>query len=103
MSVTDKKTGCEYYGTKLFGYVQDTSNLPSCRFLINLGKCGENEIWTYSFSGDITLSEDEFREFIRLYDRDFKDYTGIPLRYVEDYEKLEAITASDGDKLLQWF
>lgn len=62
-----------YYGTKLYGYV-DEQDLLSFKYLVILNKLDEDAYFNYGASHRIFLTYDEFKLFIYLYNEDLKKY-----------------------------
>lgn len=89
-------------GGKLYGYTE-TDNLKSFKYLYNKGYLEGDEYWSYGCNPQIVLSATEFKEFIRLYIDDLKEY----YHYGEDekseiIEDLIRLSKTKGDKLLEW-
>lgn len=63
--------GNRYYGTKLYGYV-DEDKLQSYQYLIKIGKFnGWSEIFVDGCDNKITLTAKEFEVFIKLYSQEW--------------------------------
>ena len=92
----------DWYGTKLYGYVDDTYALESCKYLLEIGAITDDYAWGYGCDGDVVLTAKEFREWIRLYDEDLKREMGYSLEVMQEWEKLKRMIDSDNDKLIQW-
>lgn len=71
LNIEDKENNLSFYGTKLYGYVNDERELRSYKYLMELGKVTERqavfEEWDYPWRNDIILNSTQFAEFIRLY------------------------------------
>ena len=65
-----------YYGTKLFGYVDDETNLKSFKYLKDIDVIKGDEIWDYGFDNPIVLSIKEFKDFRKLYAEDLEENNG---------------------------
>lgn len=90
-------------GGKLYGYTE-TDNLKSFKYLYNKGYVDEDEYWSYGFNPQIVLTAKEFKEFIKLYINDLKDY----YNYSEEEKNvitqdLIRLSKTKGDKLLEWW
>ena len=98
--VTDKRH--PNYGEiclgKLFGYAQD-EDLKSLEYLIELGKVHEAEVWGDDFDHTIELSTEEYRQFVRLYKKDFREKWGYSMLKDGCFEE---IYVSVGPKTLEW-
>lgn len=92
----------EFYGTKLYGYVADETKLPSCKYLISLGKVDDDTIWDYSCENETQLTAKEFKTFFSLYEEDFFAQMHIRLKDYYDYWKIERMYETDSDKILTW-
>ena len=101
LTITDKETGKEFYGTKLFGYV-DTDILSSYKYLISIRKFNGDDYFGYGSENNIELSHNEFIEFIMLYILDLFTWRKTNIFIYPDWEKLYDIITTDGNKLLSW-
>lgn len=64
-----------YYGTKLYGYVEDETALKSYKFLRDNGYFDDDDIlFTYGASHDTVMDVCEFRKFAMLYNEDLNEY-----------------------------
>ena len=85
-------------GGKLFGYV-DKEKLKSHKWLLEKGFIDGDEYWDYGCNPQIVLNHEEFKEFIKLYKEDLKEF------YQYDLEELffKDLLENDNDKLLEWW
>lgn len=93
-----------FYGTKLYGYVADESELPSYQYLIQIGKLThEDDYWGYGFTHEMTLTAEEFRKFMELYEQDFDEFGGFgKLSEYHDYNIIQELLESGSDKHIEW-
>lgn len=63
-----------YYGTKLYGYVDDENKLKSYNYLKDNEYIDGDEIWSYSAENPIVMRVCVFKEFRELYAQDLKDF-----------------------------
>lgn len=98
LGIIEKKDS--YYGTKLFGY-QDNRDLESFKYLLKLGKVEENEYFGYSSDQSITLTDTEFREFIKLYNEDLNKFCGYNNEFINN-EEIQKLLGTRYDKILEW-
>lgn len=94
----------EYYGTKLYGYV-DTDKLLSYSYLIQIGKFDGDECFDYSCDNNIILDCVEYKIFIELYAHDLKEFGnyGKILSVTSNSEKILAeLYNSKSDKEISW-
>lgn len=97
-----------WYGTKLYGYVDDTFKLESCKWLVEKGWLVGDEAWGFCMEGRFMLTADEFREWFALYNADFKNEYGYGLNESDTeygrnrWSELKAIIDSDLDKYITW-
>lgn len=96
--------GLCFYGTKLYGYVSDESKLPSCQFLVLIGKVDPEEIewWGYGFTHEMVLTPEQFRNFMDLYEKDYYDFRGCSLSEYPDYSIIQKLKESENDKHIEW-
>lgn len=99
-----KNPNLRFYGTKLYGYVHDESKLLSCQYLISIGKINDDVfIWDYPFPHEITLTAEEFREFMQLYEKDFDGFGKYgTLSEYPDYSVIQELMKTDSDKFIDW-
>lgn len=107
-----------FYGTKLYGYYKDIDNLPSIKYLENLGirkaygidddETFEQYFYCSCCTPDFTLTRDQFLIFITLYCFDWnftvnkthfinKDFDN----FLED-EDIEKLIDSNDDIIINW-
>ena len=92
-----------FYGTKLYGYVSDDLELPSRRYLISIGKVEEGDFWDYPFPHEMTLTAEQFRKFMELYEKDFDEYGEFgKLSEYHDYNVIQELLKSESDKHIEW-
>ena len=98
LGIIEKKES--YYGTKLFGY-EEHSKLESFKYLMELGKVEEDDYFDYSTNQSITLSDTEFREFIKLYNEDLNNFCEFNNEFINDKE-IQKLMDTRYDKILEW-
>lgn len=99
--VVDSESNLAYYGTKLYGYVNE-KKLKSYKYLESLGFFGNGETFDYGCDNKIELTTEEFREFVKLYDEDIADNFGYPMGSFLNLEEITKLTASDANKIISW-
>ena len=97
----------QFYGSKLYGYVNDVTELKSFQWLAEHRKVDPEEdryCWDAYASMDIRLTAEEYREFITLYAEDMKTFYNRPWNkfYKDDLVNLKALYDSDNDKIISW-
>ena len=70
LSISDPENGFKFYGTKLYGYT-DERKLESYKYLESIGKVDDLTTFSGGIDNEMTLTPEQFREFIRLYKIDF--------------------------------
>ena len=103
-----------YYGTKLYGYVNDESKLLSYEYLKRIGKLDEivtldinnfetvEDIkWDYCFDCHFVLTAEQFSTFIGLYAQDLCDKYDSRVAFLF-LKELIPIIADPGDKTIEW-
>lgn len=103
--ITDGTT--EYCGTKLYGYVKDEKNLESYIYLCSIGKFKGNELFIGYEPNEITLTAEEFRIFINLYEHDYFVRWGKPNPYVFPHhitqeKDIQKLMESKENKTIYW-
>ena len=88
-------------GGKLYGYVDETK-LKSYKYLLDKGYLYGDEYFNYGFSGDIVLTDEEFKEFVKLYNEDCNDEK-MPKDWFINQEEIKELLESNQDKVLQWW
>ena len=61
-----------------------------------------DEYFNYGFSGDIVLTDEEFKEFVKLYNEDCNDEK-MPKDWFINQEEIKELLESNQDKVLQWW
>ena len=79
----DKEIKTIYYGTKLYGYVEN-EDLLSYLYLVSTGKCINDYYFDYGSSIEIPLNKKELTIFLNLYSMDLDNSN---LGYYENKEK----------------
>jgi hypothetical protein len=95
-------------GGKLFGYFGNTKDeleeLKSYRWLLEKEYISGDEYWSYGCNPQIVLNDDEFREFIKLYNDDWNEcYKGQISKDIINDEDIQELMGTNKDKLLEWF
>lgn len=67
-------SGLEFYGTKLYGYCDETKCF-SYQYLLEIGKIDFDTIWDYGCDNSIILSPTQFATFVTLYEVDMNNYS----------------------------
>ena len=105
LSVTCKDNeAITFYGSKLYGYVEDETKLESWKYLKELGKLdeismGDEYAWWGGYVGDIELDEKEFNLFIGYYTKDLVDKYGDASDFMKG---IYPILNEPGGKIVSW-
>lgn len=92
-----------FYGTKLFGYVQDPEELKSIKYLIKKEFIEDPYIFDYDGEVPICMKIKDFRTFAKLYDEDLKEYNNADYCFLEDAEIKAILELKDTDEIvLSW-
>ena len=93
-----------FYGTKLYGYVNE-KELSSYQYLLSIEKVTSDDIWDYAFPHEMVLTAEQFRVFMKLYEKDFDKEAGFEgcLAAYADYKNIEELLKTDSDKHIEWF
>lgn len=100
------------YCSKLYGYVEDETQLLSYKYLNDLHKFDDvfddttNPFFGYGIEREIELTAEEFRDFMLLYVADLLYYRKS--RYMQllsptEYERFEEIYYSHYNKIITWW
>lgn len=89
-------------GGKLFGYT-NVEKLRSWKYLKENGYIEGDECWDYGFNPYIVLNEEEFKDFIKLYINDLKQYYQFPSNLNNLIKDLINLSKTKGNKLLEWY
>ena len=89
-----------FYGTKLFGYCDETK-LLSYKYLIQIGKFEGNEIFDYGVTNDIELNYEEFKIFCILYDYDL--FKNREIWHVHEFLSMHEIERTLNMKLDKYY
>lgn len=110
LDITGEISGINYYGQKLFGYVEKEidKKLTSKNYLIEIGKyCNEvvvNDLDWWS-EGKTHITADEFRKFCELYADDLEKYYPYGEYkkewFLEDKD-VKKLLETQEDKILRW-
>ncbi len=91
-----------YYGTKLYGYVWDCIELPSAKYLVEIGAIDNDpDIFEYDCLPEIELTEEQFAKWIKLYYTDVMNYSEYPVgEFTKNYWKM--LSELSGNKNVGW-
>lgn len=101
LNVSDPENGFKFYGTKLYGYT-DERKLESYKYLESIGKVDEFTTFSDCIDNEMTLTSEQFREFMHLYREDFFNYAGFDMGEIHDYNAIEEMLATGSDKIVRW-
>lgn len=101
INIKDNETEKEFYGTKLYGYV-DEKILDSYKYLIRIKKFDGEEIFDYNNENEIILSNEEFINFIIFYMRDLIEYRHTNLLAYPDWNIIYEMIHNDSSKTISW-
>lgn len=91
-----------FYGTKLYGYT-DESALSSFQYLLSIRKVERDTIWDYGSPNEMTLTAEQFRKFMQLYEKDFDERSEyLNLCEYHDYNIIRALMQTESDKHIEW-
>lgn len=88
-------------GGKLYGYVEDTTELKSYKWLLDKNYIDGDEYWSYGCNPKIILDKEEFKEFIKLYNEDCNN-AGHEKDVVLKDKDFQELIKSDKYKILEW-
>ena len=104
------------YASKLFGYVDDESELSSYKFLKDnhiLEKefdeeCVKNDTCFFGYGSEpkFTLTPEQFRMFMKLYEEDlltFRNTDYVDLLWEEEQERYRDMLLSENPKIITWW
>lgn len=101
MNVYDPEHHLKFEGTKLYGYT-DERKLESYKYLESIGKVDELTTFSDCIDNEMTLTPEQFREFIRLYKADFFNRAGFEMSEIHNYIAIEEMLATESDKIVSW-
>lgn len=101
LNVYDPEHRLKFYGTKLYGYT-DERKLESYKYLESIGKVDDLTTFSGGIDNEMTLTPEQFREFIRLYGADFSGQAGFELSEIHGYNAIEEMLATESDKIIRW-
>lgn len=101
LSISDPENHLKFYGTKLYGYT-DERKLESYKYLESIGKVDEFTTFSGGIDNEMTLTPEQFREFIHSYKTDFFNQAGFDMSEIHDYDKIEEMLATESDKIVRW-
>lgn len=88
-------------GGKLYGYVEDTEQLKSYKWLLDNCYIDGDEYWSYGCNPKIILRKNKFKEFIKLYNEDCNN-AGHTKDIVLKDKGIQELMNSDKLKILEW-
>lgn len=104
----DKNEVC--YG-KLYAYTDcDVDKLASFKYLLDIGKVEEEDAISFEcdWNAEITLTAEEYRKFIDLYEKDYEAHSGEMYFRKGNYSKYprekeqEELYQRDTEKIIEW-
>lgn len=101
LNVYDPEHHLKFEGTKLYGYT-DERKLESYKYLESIGKVDELTTFSGCIDNEMTLTPEQFREFIRLYKTDFFNHAGFDMNEIHNYIAIEEMLATESDKIVSW-
>lgn len=101
LDISDPENHLKFNGTKLYGYT-DERNLESYKYLESIGKVDELTTFSDCIDNEMTLTPEQFREFIRLYKTDFFNHAGFEMSEIHEYNAIEEMLATENDKIVRW-
>lgn len=97
------KSSPKYYGTKLYGYVNETQ-LESYQWLIKEGFLDANEeyIWDYCCDNPILMRAEDFKIFAKLYNEDFNNFIAEPFKdhFIKDKDIQQFLQLEDWELIV---
>lgn len=101
LDASDPKNHLKFNGTKLYGYT-DERKLESYKYLESIGKVDDLTTFSDCIDNEMTLTPEQFREFIRLYKTDFFNHAGFDMDEIHDYIAIEEMLATESNKIVRW-
>lgn len=99
--ISDPKNRLKFYGTKLYGYT-DERKLESYKYFLSIGKVDEFTTFSGGIDNEMTLTPEQFREFIHSYKADFFNQAGFEMSEIHEYNAIEEMLATESDKIVRW-
>ena len=98
----------KYYGTKLYGYVDDETELKSYQWLIKEGFLNESEeyVWEYCCDNPILMRVESFRDFVILYNEDLNKFLKPEMEdsFIKDEDIQQFLKLDDWELIvISWF
>ena len=116
IELTDSGDEKSIYASKLFGYVDDESELSSYKYLkVNHilerefdeeSIKNDNCFWGYGIEPEFILTAEQFRTFMKLYEEDLLKFRNIEYKkcMFEDEQKLyNDMLLSENSKMITWW
>ena len=108
LEVTQVGGTLSYYGTKLYGYIDDVTVLKSYKFLRDNGYFDADDVvFTYGASHDTVMDVCEFRKFAVLYNDDLNKYLEVSLGkdfFINDETIREILELDDYSRVvISWY
>ena len=93
----------KYYGTKLYGYVNE-KQLKSYKYLEKNKIIDGDECWFDGTENRIFLQPDEFKKFIKLYNQDInKEYADKRNKdWFINEKEIQELLESENPKIIYW-
>ena len=114
--LTDSGVKKGVYASKLFGYVDDESELSSYKFLKDnhfLEKefdeddvKNDNCFWGYGIEPEFILTAEQFRTFMKLYEEDLLKFRNIEYKecmFEEEQKRYNDMLLSENPKMITWW
>ena len=101
LEVTQVGGTLSYYGTKLYGYVEDETALKSYKFLRDNGYFDADDVvFTYGASHDTVMDVVDFRVFAELYNEDLNEYCEEKDFFINDETIRKILELYDYDRVV---
>lgn len=110
LDVTDLGNNNNYYGTKHYGYLKESTSgepgerqLESYKYLVSIGKFNGKELFEYGCENPCELTAEQFKKFIELYNKEYLSGISWETSHnILEEKRMSEIYDSPNRKRIKW-